>query len=200
MMRRAATGLAVLMLAAAGPAVSAGKLPARDAKIWAAAEGARAEQLKLLEQVVNLDSGTGDVEGGRRVAEILIPRLKALGMSVETVKAEIDGLPENIVATQTGTGKGRILIIAHLDTVFGPGTVARAPVSGSSAVRQYSRAASWGDSSTSFVVVTGTISSPLASASAKSSAFVWAAVKAEMHSIQRSSSEIGSVPESRRPV
>ena len=127
MMRRAATGLAILMLGAAGPALSAGKLPARDAKIWAAAEGARAEQLKLLEQVVNLDSGSGDVEGGRRVAEVLIPRLKALGMSIETVKAEIDGLPENIVATQTGTGKGRILIIAHLDTVFGPGTVAKWP-------------------------------------------------------------------------
>ena len=126
-MRRAATGLAILMFVTAGSALAAGKPPVRDAKIWAAAEGARVEQLKLLEQVVNLDSGTGDVEGGRRVAGILIPRLKALGMSVQIVKAEIDGLSENIVATQTGTGKGRVLIIAHLDTVFGPGTVAKWP-------------------------------------------------------------------------
>jgi glutamate carboxypeptidase len=101
--------------------------PQKDARVWAAAEAARAEQLKLLEQVVNIDSGTGDVEGGRKVAAVLVPRLKALGMSVETVQAEADGLPENIVATLSGTGKGRILIIAHLDTVFGPGTVARWP-------------------------------------------------------------------------
>lgn len=124
-MRRAAVAMAVLMMAAA-PALAAPK-PQRDARVWAAAEAVRPEQLKLLEEIVNLDSGTGDVEGGRKVAAVLIPRLQALGMSVETVKAEIDGLPENIVARLEGTGKGRVLIIAHLDTVFGPGTVARWP-------------------------------------------------------------------------
>ena len=39
------------------------------------------------------------------------------------VAAEAPGLPENIVATLRGTGKTRILMIGHLDTVFGPGTV-----------------------------------------------------------------------------
>jgi glutamate carboxypeptidase len=48
-------------------------------------------------------------------------------MTVETVKAEADGLPENVVARLSGTGKGRILMIGHLDTVFGPGTAARWP-------------------------------------------------------------------------
>jgi len=125
-MQRAAAVLAVLILGAAGPALAAPK-PQKDAKVWAAAEAARPEQLRLLEELVNLDSGTGDVEGGRKVGAILIDRLKALGMTVETVKAEADGLPENIVARIEGTGKGRILIIGHLDTVFGPGTVARWP-------------------------------------------------------------------------
>jgi glutamate carboxypeptidase len=114
--------LAALLFAP--PALSA---PTRDAQVWAAAEAARPEQLKLLEQVVDIDSGTGDVEGGRKVAGVLIPRLKALGMTVETVKAEADGLPENVVARLSGTGKGRILMIGHLDTVFGPGTAARWP-------------------------------------------------------------------------
>jgi len=109
------------------PAVAASKPVARDAKVWAAAEAARPAQLKLLEQVVNIDSGTGDVEGGRKVAAILAERLKALGFSVESVKAEAEGLPENTVATLNGTGKGRILLIGHIDTVFGPGTVARRP-------------------------------------------------------------------------
>src|SRR4051812_23222223 len=97
-MRRTAMGLAALALTAAGP-VSAAPKPAKDAKVWAAAEAARADQLKLLEQVVSIDSGTGDVEGGRKVAAVLIPRLKAMGMTVESVKAEAEGLPENTVAT-----------------------------------------------------------------------------------------------------
>jgi glutamate carboxypeptidase len=101
--------------------------PAKDAKVWAAAETAKVDQLKLLEQVVNIDSGTGDVEGGRKIAAILSARLKAMGFSIESVKAEAEGLPENTVATLTGTGKGRILLIGHIDTVFEPGTAAKRP-------------------------------------------------------------------------
>ncbi len=124
------TTLALLATTAlASPALSAPKSPKPDAKIWAAVQAAQAGQLKLLESVVNIDSGTGDVEGGRKVAAILAARLKALGATVETHAAEIDGLPENTVATLTGTGKARILIIGHIDTVFGPGTAAKRPFS-----------------------------------------------------------------------
>jgi len=119
----AAMALALSLLAI--PALAAPA--ARDAKVWAAAEAARPAQLKLLEQVVDIDSGTGDVDGGRKVAAILAGRLKALGLSIESVQAEADGLPENTVATLIGTGKGRILLIGHIDTVFEPGTAARRP-------------------------------------------------------------------------
>ncbi|MDB5497081.1 MAG: glutamate carboxypeptidase [Phenylobacterium sp.] len=118
---------AALALVGASAAQAAPKAVAKDAKVWAAAEAARPEQLKLLEQVVNIDSGTGDVDGGRKVAGILAARLKALGFSVESMKAEAEGLPENTVATLKGAGKGRILLIGHIDTVFGPGTAARRP-------------------------------------------------------------------------
>jgi glutamate carboxypeptidase len=111
------------------PAMAAQKAPAPDAKVWSAAKAAAGPQLKLLEQLVNIDSGTGDVDGGRKIAAVLVPRLQALGMEVQTVAAEATGLPENIVATLNGTGKGRILMIAHLDTVFGPGTAAKRPFS-----------------------------------------------------------------------
>ena len=100
---------------------------AKDARVWAAAESARPAQLKLLEQVVNIDSGTGDIEGGQAVAAVFRQRLEAAGMTVRTVASEAPGLPDNIVATITGTGKGRILMIGHLDTVFGPGTAAKRP-------------------------------------------------------------------------
>lgn len=120
---RATMMMAALLAAAATPAAAAPK----DSKAWAAAERVRPEQLQALEQVVNVDSGTGDVAGGRKVASLLVPQLKALGMDVEAVPAEAPDLPENIVATLNGTGRGRVLMIGHIDTVFGPGTVAMRP-------------------------------------------------------------------------
>lgn len=127
MRRRLMAFVGVAALLGAAPAQAAPKPVPKDAKVWAAAEQARPEQLKLLEEIVNIDSGTGDVEGGRKVAAVLIPHLKALGFTIDSVPAEAPGLPENTVATLKGTGKGRILIIGHIDTVFGPGTVAKRP-------------------------------------------------------------------------
>jgi glutamate carboxypeptidase len=97
--------------------------------VWAAAQAVRPQQLDLLHTLVNIDSGTGDVEGGRKIAALLIPQLKALGANVETVPAEAPNLPENVVATVTGSGSARILMIGHMDTVFGPGTAAARPYS-----------------------------------------------------------------------
>jgi glutamate carboxypeptidase len=99
----------------------------KNARVLAAAQGARAAELDLLQEVVNIDSGTGDVDGGRKVAGTLIARLKALGMTIEPAPAEEAGLPENTVATLTGRGKARILLIGHIDTVFAPGTAQRRP-------------------------------------------------------------------------
>lgn len=123
-MRPRAMALAAATSLLALPAAAA---PARDAALWAAAQAAHGDQLALLQTLVDIDSGTGDVEGGRKVAAALIPRLTALGMKVGTVPAEASGLPENLVATLDGRGRGRILIIAHMDTVFGPGTAAARP-------------------------------------------------------------------------
>jgi glutamate carboxypeptidase len=117
----AAAALALPALALAGSAAQ------KNARVLSAAQSARAAQLQLLEQVVDIDSGTGDVEGGRKVAAVLIERLKALGMTIESVPAEQAGLAENTVATLAGHGKSRILMIGHIDTVFEPGTVQRRP-------------------------------------------------------------------------
>jgi glutamate carboxypeptidase len=116
-----APALALALAAAAHAA------PAKDARLWTAAEQARAGELDLLRAVVDIDSGTGDAEGGRRIAALLTPKLQALGMTVEAVPAEAPGLPDNLVATLKGKGKGRILLIGHMDTVFGPGTAAQRP-------------------------------------------------------------------------
>lgn len=112
----------VAAILAATPAAAA-----PNAKLLAAATAARPDQLKLLETVVNIDSGTGDAAGGNKVAAVLIPRLKAIGAAIETFPAEAPGLADNVTATVTGTGRSRILLIGHIDTVFPPGTVARWP-------------------------------------------------------------------------
>jgi len=117
----AAAALALPALALAGSAAQ------KNARVLTAAQSARAAQLQLLEQVVDIDSGTGDVEGGRKVAAVLIERLKALGMTIESVPAEQAGLAENTVATLAGHGKSRILMIGHIDTVFETGTAQRRP-------------------------------------------------------------------------
>jgi glutamate carboxypeptidase len=108
---------------------SAGAASSRNEKVYQAAEANRAGALELLKEIVNIDSGTGDVEGGTKVEAVLRARLIQLGAEVRTEPAEAPGLPDNLVAVLHGTGKGRILIIAHVDTVFGPGTVAARPFS-----------------------------------------------------------------------
>jgi glutamate carboxypeptidase len=101
----------------------------RNEKVYQAAEANRTVALELLKEIVNIDSGTGDVEGGTKVEAILRARLLQLGAEVRTEPAEAPALPDNLVAVFHGTGKGRILIIAHIDTVFGPGTAATRPFS-----------------------------------------------------------------------
>jgi glutamate carboxypeptidase len=118
---RALTRALLLTALAASPAY------AKSDQVMESAERARPGQLALLEQLVNIDSGTGDATSGQKVSAIVAERLRALGMTVELSKAEAPNLPDNVVATLTGTGKGRILMIAHTDTVFGPGTVAARP-------------------------------------------------------------------------
>ncbi|WP_296615593.1 glutamate carboxypeptidase [Sphingomonas sp.] len=90
-------------------------------------EKATPEALALLERLVNIDTGTGDLEGWSKASDVVTAKLKALGMELSTVPAEQAGLPDNIVARIAGSGRGRILIIAHMDTVFEPGTAAKRP-------------------------------------------------------------------------
>jgi glutamate carboxypeptidase len=115
---------AAMALALGGTVLAA---PHRDEAVYRAVEVNRAGALELLKSIVDIDSGSGDVAGGRRVEEILEAQLKASGATVRYEPAEAANLPPNLVAVSNGNGKAKILIIAHIDTVFGPGTVAQRP-------------------------------------------------------------------------
>jgi glutamate carboxypeptidase len=116
------------LMAAACIVLAGGAFAApRNEKVHAAVEANRDGALGLLRELVNIDSGSGDVEGGNRIAAVLAARLTALGGAVRREPTEAPGLPDNLVAVWHGSGRGKILIIAHLDTVFGPGTAAARP-------------------------------------------------------------------------
>src|SRR5450631_533549 len=116
---------AILILALIGGAQAA----SRDEKVFQAVAANRSVALDLLKEIVDIDSGTGDVAGGTKLEAVLRARLAPLGAELRTEPAEAPGLPDNLVAVFHGNGKGKILIIAHIDTVFGPGTAAARPFS-----------------------------------------------------------------------
>ena len=117
----AATGMAFFLVGAVEAANP------REESVYRAVEASRAGALDLLKTLVDIDSGSGDIAGGERVESLLGQRLKAAGAEVRTVAAEVPGVAPNRVAVFHGTGKARVLIVAHVDTVFGPGTAAKRP-------------------------------------------------------------------------
>lgn len=101
-----------------------GAAPRPDAKVMAAVNACEPGARELLQRVVAIDSGTGDVEGLNAVGAIYAAELKALGADVKSVAPTPPAAGNNVVATLTGTGRGRIVLIAHMDTVFNHGNVA----------------------------------------------------------------------------
>jgi len=124
---KATACLALVLAAATGADAPAAAGVPRDGRVWALANQHRSEQLKFLESLVNVDSGTGDAEGGAKVAALLSQELSTAGAQVTTSPAEAPGLAPNLIATLSGSGKGRVLLIGHLDTVFETGTAAKRP-------------------------------------------------------------------------
>jgi len=95
-------------------------------QLWEAIQAEVPGFMKTWERLVNVDSGTGDVEGLRMVEAIIVQRLSELGARVETVPA-LSGAGDSIVGTFNGTGTRRILLMIHYDTVFQRGEAARRP-------------------------------------------------------------------------
>ncbi|MGA3981727.1 M20/M25/M40 family metallo-hydrolase [Ralstonia nicotianae] len=120
-MKPSRLALAALLLCAA-PLSHADANP----KVLAAAERYRGDALQLLERLVNIDSGTGNEAGLSQVSAIVVDELRKTGAQVETASAA-PAAGNNILATWKGTGKARILLMAHMDTVFKDGTARAKP-------------------------------------------------------------------------
>jgi glutamate carboxypeptidase len=75
--------------------------------------------IALLEQVVNINSGTLNFAGVRKVADVLQPRFAALGFKVRWEDGSAFGRAGHLIAEHPGPGR-HVLLIGHLDTVFEP--------------------------------------------------------------------------------
>ncbi|NWB63306.1 MULTISPECIES: M20/M25/M40 family metallo-hydrolase [unclassified Pseudomonas] len=113
---------ATLALSFAMPAFSAEP----HKQIQADSEQYKAEALKLLERLVNIDSGSGYEPGLTQVRDIAVDELKQLGFSIQLVP-DVAAHNSHVIATLKGTGKARILLMAHMDTVFKEGSAAARP-------------------------------------------------------------------------
>ncbi|WOJ94365.1 M20/M25/M40 family metallo-hydrolase [Congregibacter variabilis] len=75
------------------------------------------EALTLLEQAVNINSGTMNVDGVREVGRLFAEAFSAAGFSTRWVDGEAFSRGGHLVAEQ-GTKGPKVLLIGHLDTVF----------------------------------------------------------------------------------
>jgi hypothetical protein len=91
--------------------------------------------LETLKALVSIESGSRDDEGLAKLAGVIAGRLKELGGRVELVEPsdvyKMEDTPEKIGkmvrASFTGTGTKKILLIAHMDTVYPRGTLTQQP-------------------------------------------------------------------------
>jgi len=75
------------------------------------------QSVALLEEVVNVNSGTFNVAGVRQVGERLEREFRALGFTTRWVSMDSVGRAAHLVAERKGR---RLLLIDHMDTVFEP--------------------------------------------------------------------------------
>lgn len=114
------------------PAVITGQT---DNRVLMLAGEQRAPLLDTLRELVSIESGSRDIAGLNRISDLIAGRLRALGGTVQLLApsdvVRFDDTPPQIgrmvLATFTGTGTRKILLLAHMDTVYEPGMAAQQP-------------------------------------------------------------------------
>ena len=116
----------LLAAACALLATSALAAPKPDAALLKAATAQAPAVTATLKSLVEIETGTGDAEGMAE-GQYLEAQLTARGGTIERVKPTGGVVGDIIVARWKGTGKGKLLLISHMDTVYQRGALARAP-------------------------------------------------------------------------
>jgi glutamate carboxypeptidase len=107
-----------------------------DAAVWPLVQQQKQPLLDTLKDLVAIESGSGDREGLDRISQLIFERLAALGGNPEFIEPGDDAyrmhdtpprIGRMVRATFKGTGTKKILLIAHMDTVYLRGMGAKQP-------------------------------------------------------------------------
>jgi len=100
---------------------------ASDTKLLDAATRAQPAVIDTLKSLVQIETGSGDLDGLAKMATLLDDRLKALGFKTERRKTTAGAGADIVVGTLKGTGKRNIMLQAHMDTVYLSGILQTQP-------------------------------------------------------------------------
>jgi glutamate carboxypeptidase len=124
-MRSCFAGL--LLISIGAPAIGQSTaLPATESKIIHSVDAHLGGDLELLEQLVDINSGTMHLAGVEAVKDVIAPRFESLGFKVRWVPMQSqtaragDLIAEHLCSAGTGQCGKRLLLIGHMDTVFEP--------------------------------------------------------------------------------
>jgi glutamate carboxypeptidase len=104
--------------------------------VWSLAEKEKSAFLETLQELVSIESGSRDRQGLDKISTYIAAKLSALGGKVELIEPGADtyrmsdtpATPGRMVLAQfTGEGTPRILMLAHMDTVYSQGSAAEQP-------------------------------------------------------------------------
>ena len=118
--------LALCAAALALPSPAAARLSQAEHRMTQVVDAEQQRTVAMLEKWVNQNSGTLNIEGNRKVAEMLRAELEPLGFTVEWLDMAAAKRSGHLVArhrgpsTRSGVRGKKLLLIGHLDTVFEP--------------------------------------------------------------------------------
>ena len=103
---------------------------------WLASERQKDSFLETLQQLVTIESGSRDLEGLEQLAALIGRQLTTLGMSVQIEASRAPdfhpllkgaALGPTVLGRKLGRGSRKILLIAHMDTVYPRGSAKQQP-------------------------------------------------------------------------
>lgn len=108
------------------PALAADPATA-DQALLAAVRAQQSAVIQSLDDMVKIESGSDDPAGLQRIAAYCEGQLKALGATTRIVSATHGKPPGLVEGVFQGNGKLRVMLIAHMDTVYRQGILETEP-------------------------------------------------------------------------
>lgn len=121
-----ACALAAALFFAPSPDLAAQSLSSQEKAMAASIDAHEQDDIALLKQIININSGTMNLPGVIAVKDVLVPQFESLGFTVEwhPMRSQTERAGDLVAVHPCPNGTGqcgkRLLLIGHMDTVFEP--------------------------------------------------------------------------------